>query len=164
MIEMMRVDDRLIHGQVALLWTKQLGLDRIIVANDKAAASDIQKNALLLAAPAKVKVAIVPVKKAIAMANDPRGARFKMLVLVNNVNDLYQIVQQVDPGDTKVDIANVGRVSGDIENKHKINETVYLNDEELAQVKEINTLAKNFVYQPLPTDSPKPFASLLKGE
>lgn len=163
-IEMMRVDDRLIHGQVALLWTKQLGLNRIIVANDKAAASDIQKNALLLAAPAGVKVAVVPVDKAIKMVNDPRGAHFKMLLLVNNVGDLYKIVKGVEPGNTKVDIANVGRVSGDIENKHKLTETVYLNDDELAQVQEINGLAKNFVYQPLPTDSPKPFESLLKGE
>ncbi|WP_082397839.1 PTS sugar transporter subunit IIB [Lacticaseibacillus camelliae] len=43
MIEMMRVDDRLIHGQVALLWSKELQLNRIIVANDRAAASEIQK-------------------------------------------------------------------------------------------------------------------------
>ncbi|WP_040535673.1 PTS system mannose/fructose/N-acetylgalactosamine-transporter subunit IIB [Schleiferilactobacillus shenzhenensis] len=163
MIEMMRVDDRLIHGQVALLWTKQLGLNRIIVANDKAAKSEIQKNALLLAAPAGVKVAVVEVDKAIKMANDPRGKNFKMLLLVNNVDDLYTIVKGVEPGSTKVDIANVGRVSGDIENKHKLTETVYLSDDEVTKANEINDLAKNFVYQPLPTDEPKPFESLLKG-
>ena len=34
MISLMRIDNRLIHGQVALVWTKHLGVNRIIVAND----------------------------------------------------------------------------------------------------------------------------------
>ena len=34
MIKMMRVDDRLIHGQVAVMWSKELGIQRIIVASD----------------------------------------------------------------------------------------------------------------------------------
>ena len=41
MIKMMRVDDRLIHGQVAVMWTKELGIERIIVASYKVAANSI---------------------------------------------------------------------------------------------------------------------------
>ena len=37
MIAMMRVDDRLIHGQVAVMWSKNLQVDRILVANDQIA-------------------------------------------------------------------------------------------------------------------------------
>lgn len=37
MIEMIRLDDRLVHGQVAVIWSKRLGVDRIIVASDEAA-------------------------------------------------------------------------------------------------------------------------------
>lgn len=37
MITLMRIDNRLIHGQVALLWTKYLNVNRIVVANDKIA-------------------------------------------------------------------------------------------------------------------------------
>ena len=164
MISMMRCDDRLIHGQVALLWSKELQLNRIIVANDQAAKSDIQKNALLLAAPAGVKVAVVPVAKAIELANDPRGAKLRMLVMTNNVLDLKTLVDHIDV-DTKVDIANVGRIGGgSLSNKHKISETVYLTDEEVEAVKAIDAKRENFVYQPLPNDNPTPFISLLKGE
>ncbi|KRN23804.1 PTS system mannose/fructose/N-acetylgalactosamine-transporter subunit IIB [Lacticaseibacillus camelliae] len=165
MIEMMRVDDRLIHGQVALLWSKELQLNRIIVANDRAAASEIQKNALLLAAPASIKVAVEPVDKAIKLANDPRGAKLKMLLIVNNVADLKRVVDGVQaPEDVKVDIANVGRIGGDLANKQKISETVYLTEDEVKLVREIATKAKNFVYQPLPGDTPTHFVDLLKGE
>ena len=37
MITQIRVDDRLIHGQVAVVWTKELNTPLIIVANDAAA-------------------------------------------------------------------------------------------------------------------------------
>ena len=36
MIPSLRIDDRLIHGQIALVWSKAFGTNRIVVANDKA--------------------------------------------------------------------------------------------------------------------------------
>ena len=58
MISMMRIDDRLIHGQVAVMWSKELGISRIIVASDAIASNEIQVSALKMAAPAGVKAAI----------------------------------------------------------------------------------------------------------
>ena len=63
MISMLRVDDRLIHGQVAVMWSKQLAVTRIIVANDEIAANELQASALKMAAPAGVKAAILPVER-----------------------------------------------------------------------------------------------------
>lgn len=45
-ITALRVDDRLIHGQVAMTWTKQLAVHGIVVANDEAANDNTQKMAL----------------------------------------------------------------------------------------------------------------------
>ena len=39
-----RIDDRLIHGQVATMWTNYLGVNRIMVIDDKAASDDFFKN------------------------------------------------------------------------------------------------------------------------
>ena len=41
MIAQLRVDDRLIHGQVALVWTKELDTPGIVVANDNAANNEM---------------------------------------------------------------------------------------------------------------------------
>jgi len=50
MIKHLRIDNRLIHGQVAVTWMNSIGADKIIVCNDKVAADPIQKMALPLAA------------------------------------------------------------------------------------------------------------------
>lgn len=57
MIKHMRVDSRLIHGQVASAWMNHIGAKEIIVCNDIVAQDRIQKMALPLAARgAPVKV------------------------------------------------------------------------------------------------------------
>ena len=60
-INLVRIDDRLIHGQVAMTWTKQLRVQGIVVANDDAANDNTQKMALKMAVPAGIKVLIKPV-------------------------------------------------------------------------------------------------------
>ncbi len=50
MIRHLRIDNRLIHGQVTVVWMKMIGADTIIVCNDEAAADPIQQTALSMAA------------------------------------------------------------------------------------------------------------------
>jgi PTS system mannose-specific IIB component len=50
MITHLRIDNRLIHGQVAVAWLKYIGAKAIIICNDKVAQDTIQKMALPLAA------------------------------------------------------------------------------------------------------------------
>lgn len=50
MIKHIRIDNRLIHGQVAVSWMRSIGADKIIVCNDDVAADPIQKMALPMAA------------------------------------------------------------------------------------------------------------------
>ncbi|MDR2767316.1 MAG: PTS sugar transporter subunit IIB [Treponema sp.] len=50
MITHLRIDNRLIHGQVAVAWLKYIGAKAIIVCNDKVAVDKIQKMALPMAA------------------------------------------------------------------------------------------------------------------
>ena len=51
MVKHLRVDNRMIHGQVAVAWMKYIDAKAIIVCNDKVATDPIQKMALPLAAP-----------------------------------------------------------------------------------------------------------------
>ena len=58
MITLLRVDYRLIHGQVAMTWTQELGTDCILVASDAVVKDDVRKNTLKLARPSGVKLVI----------------------------------------------------------------------------------------------------------
>ena len=53
-----RIDERLIHGQVAMVWTNTVGASRIIVANDEAVKDDMIIAALKISKPAGVKLTI----------------------------------------------------------------------------------------------------------
>lgn len=66
MIKLVRLDYRLLHGQVVFSWTGHVGAQRIIVVDDDAANDEMKKSALLLSKPAGVRVNIFTVDKAIA--------------------------------------------------------------------------------------------------
>ena len=51
MIALLRIDERLIHGQVATSWSKALDIDTIVCASDEAAQNPLKKKMLLIAAP-----------------------------------------------------------------------------------------------------------------
>ena len=61
-----RIDDRLIHGQVATRWSTGLKVNRIMVIDDAVAANDNEKAILRMAAPAGVNTSILPLEKAVA--------------------------------------------------------------------------------------------------
>ena len=48
MIKLLRVDYRLVHGQVAISWSGYLGADCILVANDEAAKDEMRQSVLRL--------------------------------------------------------------------------------------------------------------------
>ena len=64
MIKLMRVDERLIHGQIAFAWTNAIGANCIFVVNDDAASSPFRMASLKLASPPGVKLVIKNVKDA----------------------------------------------------------------------------------------------------
>ena len=110
-ITALRVDDRLIHGQVAMTWTKQLRVQGIVVANDAAAGDNTQKMALKMAVPAGIKVLIKPVDEAIRVLNNPKASSMRILVLTRTVTDALKIRKQV--GEIEfLNIGNAGRFDG----------------------------------------------------
>ena len=164
MISMMRVDNRLIHGQVAVMWSKELGIQRIIVASDKIASNKIQVSALKMAAPAGIKAAILPIDKAVNILNDPRSVNMKILVISNDPQDLLAVAKQVNEKPV-INIANYGRIGGgSLANKTKISDSVYLTEHDKEVIDEINSLGLEMIHQPLPSDSRQNFMDLMGGK
>lgn len=164
MIKMMRVDDRLIHGQVAVMWSKELGIQRIIVASDTIAANDIQVSALKMAAPAGVKAAILPIDKAVEILGDPRAQQMKILVISNNPEDLLKVAEKIDEKPV-LNVANYGRIGGGaLSSKTKISESVYVTDHDRDVLEKIHALGIEIIHQPLPSDGRQDFMKLLGGK
>ncbi|MEG0277466.1 MAG: PTS sugar transporter subunit IIB [Coprobacillus sp.] len=164
MISMMRVDDRLIHGQVAVMWSKELGVQRIVVASDKIANNAIQVSALKMAAPAGVKAAILPIDKAIEILTDPRSASMKILVISNDPEDLLKVASGVNEKFV-LNVANYGRIGGgDLSSKKKVSESVYVTERDIKVFDQLNELGIEMIHQPLPGDTRMDFNKLLGGK
>ena len=88
-----RIDDRLIHGQVATVWTKMTGCNRIMCVSDEVAADTMRKKLLLQVAPPGIKAYVIPVAKAIEAYKDPKYDSFKTLFLFTNPTDVLRAVK-----------------------------------------------------------------------
>lgn len=154
-ITALRVDDRLIHGQVAMTWTKQLRVQGIVVANDDAANDNTQKMALKMAVPAGIKVLIKPVDDAIRVLNDPRASRMRILVLTRTIRDALRVRRQV--GEIGfLNVGNTGRFDGiDVSEKKLLSPTIMLTDAEVEALKELVSIDPKTCMQQVPNDEQK---------
>lgn len=108
-IRLVRIDDRLIHGQVATVWTKHTNVNRILVVSDEVAKDELRKLLLVQAAPLGVKVNVIPVYKLIELARDVRmlADNSKLMLLFTNPGDVRRVV---DAG-IFIETINVGGMS-----------------------------------------------------
>lgn len=162
MIKMLRIDDRLIHGQVAVTWSKQLDVNRIVVVSDTISQDEIQISALKMAAPEGIKSFVLSVDKAAKMLNDPRAKALKVLVVMNDPVQVESFLNKLEVQPGILDIANYGRVAG-LTGRDKVTDTVYLSEEEKDVFKRLSAQGNAFIYQPLPNDSVKNLDSLLEA-
>lgn len=128
-----RVDDRLIHGQVAVFWCNSVGATRIMVANDDVACNEIQKAALRLVVPAGLSSSIIPVDTAIKNINAGKYAGQRVILVVKSPIDLLRMVTQ----GVQINEINTGNLSareGTVNLKKNVNVT----PEELEAYKKLN--------------------------
>ncbi|MCA2027632.1 PTS mannose transporter subunit IIAB [Enterobacter sp. K16B] len=103
-IGLARIDDRLIHGQVATRWTKETNVRRIIVVSDEVAADTVRKTLLTQVAPPGVTAHVVDVAKMIRVYNNPKYAGERVMLLFTNPTDVERIVE----GGVKITSVNIG--------------------------------------------------------
>ena len=131
-IALARIDDRLIHGQVVTVWSKETKCQRIIVCNDDVANDEIRKTLLTQVAPPGVKSHVVE-DKAIKVINNPKYENDIVLLLFTNPTDVLRLV------DAGIDIksVNIGGMSFK-EGKIQITPAISVNAEDIKSFKALN--------------------------
>ena len=151
MIKMLRIDDRLLHGQVVFMWTKQLNIKGIIVANDELVTDPIQSLAMKLAVPEHLKLLIKTIDEAAKLINDPRAAGMNILVVMKNPVDAARLLQKIEDKSVieRVNIGNSGRI--DKGDRMMMTKEVYVDDADIAAIEEILAAGLPFEIQMIPT-------------
>lgn len=128
-----RVDDRLVHGQVVTAWIKQLNAKKIFVVDDLAASNPIISKALIMATPKHVELVIKSVedaKTSISELNEEQT----MLITKAPVN-VNALIEANDSFNWTINVGNIGMAKG----REKFAQTVHLDEENLAAINNLKT-------------------------
>lgn len=147
-IKMVRVDDRLIHGQVVMKWTRTIGVNLIVVPNDKVAKDPLQQSLMRMAAPPGVSVELLPVEAAAEKLKSDKWSSKSIFVIVRDPIDLLRLIN----AGLKIEKVNIGNASGGT-GKVRLSKVVHATTEELEAWKELDANGINLEAQALPGDS-----------
>ena len=127
-----RIDDRLIHGQVATVWSKVTGCNRIMCVSDEVAKDELRKKLLLQVVPPGLKGYVIPIDKAVEAYKNPKYNSFKTLFLFTNPKDVLRAVKGGIPFKS-VNLGGKCFKDGDT----LISQAVSVNAEDVAAIKEL---------------------------
>ena len=147
-IVLARIDDRLIHGQVATVWSKETGCQSIIVCNDEVANNEIRKTLLTQVAPPGVRSYVLGIDKAIKVYNNSKHIKDKVLLLFTNPTDVVKMIEQ------GVDIksVNIGGISFK-KGKKQIKNAVSVDNVDVEAFKNLNDRGIELEIRKVPSDS-----------
>lgn len=163
MIKSLRIDERLIHGQVAMTWTKSLNLTGLVVASDEAADNDIQKMTLKMAAPSNVKTIIQTVDGAIKTLLDPRAAKMRLMVITPTVKDAVKIAKAMPTQIEMVNVGNAGKMNQTTAKKIMLTKETLLTEGEIDALRELVTIYPQTFFQGTPAMEKKNATDVLKS-
>ncbi|GAB2021670.1 PTS mannose/fructose/sorbose transporter subunit IIAB [Pseudolactococcus yaeyamensis] len=142
-----RIDERLIHGQVAGIWTTSLNTQRIIVINDAAATDPLQKSSLRMAAPSTMRLSVLSVAKAAETINSGKYGLQRLFLLFKNPTDVLAFIN----AGGQLETLNVGNMSYK-EGSKEVTKSIKIMPEEEKVFKEISGKGINISAQLVPSE------------
>jgi mannose PTS system EIIAB component len=142
-----RIDERLVHAQVAAVWASTLNATRIIVIDDGAAQDEIQQEALKMACPKLVKLSILSAERAVDKLKESCYQDDRVFIVMKGVKVLKKIAKlgYIFP---EVNIGNLVNKEDSIQ----LRRTVKLNDEQISLIKELHDMGIKFTSQLVPSE------------
>ncbi|ECE6396993.1 PTS system mannose/fructose/N-acetylgalactosamine-transporter subunit IIB [Salmonella enterica subsp. salamae] len=153
MIVFLRVDHRLLHGQVAFSWTQYVGADCILIANDSVPGDDLRKTTIKMAKPPAVKLVIKNIADSIEAIKSGVTDKYKLFIVVESVADAYRLarelpdIKSINLGGTKVR-----------EGSQNIAKAINLLADEMAQLRELAAGGVEIEIRLVPNDRKQLFA------
>ena len=154
---MVRVDDRLIHGQVLTQWVSTINAQKIVVIDDEISKDKMRKNILKFAAPDDIKISIFSVENAVEVWNKNQFGNMNVFVLFKDVN---MIRKCKDMGLVFSDIS-LGQMSI-IQDRQQIYKQLGLNEQEAQTVFDLEREGIHIYFQMIPTDKQESLDMLKK--
>ena len=148
-VELLRIDDRLVHGQVVEGWVKALRINHIVVASDSVEADDTQKALYFLAVPQGVKFTCLTIVEAASAWKANRWKTDNALLLVSTPQEALALLNAGAPL-TSVNLGGLHFRTGRVQ----ILKGISLDDHDVAALKALSSKKVVLEARPLPLDEP----------
>ncbi|MEH7385803.1 PTS sugar transporter subunit IIB [Bacillus sp. JJ1521] len=155
MIIKMRIDDRLLHGQVAYSWKSALSYEAIVIADDNVATDEVRKMALKLSNPDGVRLAIRSVEDAATLVKNPKLQAMKVFVIFANPKAAYEFIEKID----EKPVLNVGGMQMH-DDKVLLSPAVYVSKEDISYLDKIQEKGIEIEVRQVPTENAKNYNDL----
>lgn len=156
MINLVRVDHRLIHGQVAFSWTKFSGIDAILIPSDTIVHDELRMNLLRMARPKSVKLIIKDFDESIAALNSNVTDKYRMMILLESIEEAHRLFKAVP----SLKELNLGGTKTE-DNKRQISKAVHITDDEEKLIRELVEDGVEVSVQMVPEDTKEKVEDLL---
>ena len=146
-ILLIRIDDRLIHGQVVAGWVKAIKANHIMVVNDKVAQDEMQKVLLSMAVPASLKLSVLSIADAAVELKKEIAENDRLIILLNSPADALALVEKQVP----IKSINVGGIHY-CEGKKQILKAVCVDMEDIESLYQLERKGIELEGRIVPTD------------
>lgn len=151
-----RIDSRLIHGQVATMWTRNLNATRIMVVDDQIVKSKVQKATLKTAVPAGVHLSILTIKGAAKRITSGQYNGQRVFLIVKKPQVLYQLVNS----SVKLPDINVGNMSMS-QGARQVAKSVAVTSDDVVIFKKLADQGITLYHQMVPNDKQEEFMPMI---
>lgn len=145
-IALVRIDNRLLHGQVAVTWSHHADGNLILVANDDVAEDAVRQSLMDMAAPAGMATRYFSVQKTIDIIHRASPAQ-KIVLLVETPQDVLKLAK----GGVPFSHVNVGNMHFS-EGKNQIHKSVSVDQSDIEAFWALNEMGINCSIQRVPTE------------
>lgn len=146
-IKLVRVDFRLIHGQVITKWSHTITTKKIIIVNNPLAEDDFMADIYKMAAPTGVEVEVITKMRFIESAKSEQYKQGNILLLFKNIEDVHEVVQQ-GVRLSQVQIGGLGSGNG----KTSVVKGISVNREDIKKLEDIQQTGAVVTFQVTPEE------------
>ena len=157
LIKILRIDKRLLHGQVAFTWTTSVGADCILIACDSLQEDPLRLTTIKMSKPAGIKLVVKNIGDSIEAINSGKTDPYKLMVIVESITDAYRMIK----GCAVFKGVSIG-YNGKRENTETLTSWVWATPEEIGLIKELLADGIHVEMQNVPTTKAISASKLIK--
>jgi len=147
-----RMDNRLIHGQILVSWNSHLKIDHLIVTNDKVAQDPMQVTLLKAVTPIGAKVSVLSVADCVKYCQSAESEKENIFIIAKYPEDGCELVER----GLQIPVLNLGNQAF-VRGSLKLSNTVFLTETGVKALKKLHEKGIKITCRMMPNESENEF-------